>query len=588
LKGEVVRKKSDLKSLGKNIALCLFAIFFLFQSCQKEQIPAEQPESLGISASDGAPSWSPDGRKIAFVSDRDGNEEIYLMNADGSDPTRLTHNPGVDRRPFWSPDGGKIAFVSERDGNREIYIMNADGSDSTRLTHSPGRDQALSWSPDGSKIAYISDRDGNEEIYMMNTDGSSQTRLTNNSARDLRPSWSPDSQNIIFSSNRDGNWETYTVNINSFSPVNLTDNPASDEEPSWSPDGNKIIFSSDRDFDGEIYVMDADGSHQTNLTNNAPVNNAFGLTPLPGGEINLDVIPYKIVFESFRETDGKENWELCMINANGSNLVNLTHTPDIDEMYPQTSPDGRQICFEVVEGRSLESKSRNVYVMSIDGTGRKKIAENANQPCWSPDGKRIAYLPGEFPRYNPSLFANRGLEIYDLTTHQARRHPNQDIWHMYNPCWSPDGQWLVAAGVSGPRRSSAFKVEDNTLIRPLFTGCRPDFSPDGKLLIWNQSDFAFRIGDIDFNSPDRNLTNHRIVVACDREHWVYHADWSPDGNFLAFSYAPGDGHENVGNKAPGSNICICDLNTGKWTQVTTDGKHNKEPDWVPSGAHRIK
>lgn len=92
-------------------------------------------------------AWSPDGRKIAFVSYRDGNMEIYVMNADGSGVTRLTNHPGSDAHPAWSPDGRKIAFQSDRDGNSEIYVMNADGSGVTRLTYSPAYDGEPAWSP---------------------------------------------------------------------------------------------------------------------------------------------------------------------------------------------------------------------------------------------------------------------------------------------------------------------------------------------------------------------------------------------------------------------------------------------------------
>ena len=106
-------------------------------------------------------------------------------------------------------------------------------------------------------------------------------------------------------------------------------------------------------------------------------------------------------------------------------------------------------------------------------------------------------------------------------------------------------------------------------------------SPDGKQLAWNGTDFSLNIGILDFDSPLSNLTNHRVVAACERDHWIYHADWSPDSNYVAFSYGK-DGDDGVGNPAPGCNICICDLRTGKWTLVTIDGKHNKQPDWVPA------
>ncbi|TMI56052.1 hypothetical protein E6H18_08185, partial [Candidatus Bathyarchaeota archaeon] len=118
--------------------------------------------------------------KIAFVSDRDGNNEIYTMNPDGTGVTRLTFDTVVshnDLSPAWSPDGTKIAFASDRDGNYEIYTMNADGSGPTRLTISVRSDLNPAWSPDGTKIAFSTNRDGNYDIYVMNVDGSGQTRL---------------------------------------------------------------------------------------------------------------------------------------------------------------------------------------------------------------------------------------------------------------------------------------------------------------------------------------------------------------------------------------------------------------------------
>jgi dipeptidyl aminopeptidase/acylaminoacyl peptidase len=141
-------------------------------------------------AADEYPAWSPDGLKIAFRSYRDGNYEIYVMNADGTgQPTRLTFGTAYDEFPSWSPDGSKIAFMSDRDGNFEIYVMNADGNEQTCLTLSAAADGLPYWSPDGLKIAFASERDGNWEIYVMNADGTGQTRLTMNPAGDYDTSW---------------------------------------------------------------------------------------------------------------------------------------------------------------------------------------------------------------------------------------------------------------------------------------------------------------------------------------------------------------------------------------------------------------
>jgi len=227
--------------------------------------------SLGSMSINAEPAWSPDGKRIAFVSFRDSNAEIYVMSADGSGQTRLTDSPGFDANPAWSPDGQKIAFASDRDSNEamwEIYLMNADGSGQTRLTENAALDDNPDWSPDGKKIAFSSDRDGNPEIYVMNADGSGQTNLTDNAAHDSAPVWSPDGKMIAFFSNRDGNPEIYVMNADGSGQTRLTDNIASDAFPAWSPDGRRIAFESDRDGNYEVYVMNADGGGQANLTNN--------------------------------------------------------------------------------------------------------------------------------------------------------------------------------------------------------------------------------------------------------------------------------------------------------------------------------
>ena len=210
------------------------------------------------SAADVSPSWSPDGQHIAFVSDRDVNHEIYVMDSDGSNLRRLTQHSARALRLSWSPDGQHIAFDSHHDGNREIYVMGSDGSNPRRLTQHSADDLFPSWSPDGRHIAFQSDRDDEYgEIYVMDSDGSNLHRLTQHSANDLYPSWSPDGRHIAFQSHRDGNPEIYVMGSDGSNLHRLTHHRGEDlSPPSWSPDGRHIVFDSHRDGNPEIYVIE--------------------------------------------------------------------------------------------------------------------------------------------------------------------------------------------------------------------------------------------------------------------------------------------------------------------------------------------
>jgi Tol biopolymer transport system component len=157
------------------------------------------------------------------------------MDADGSDPVRLTDNATADSGPVWSPDASKIAFTSDRDGNSEIYVMNADGSVQTDLTNNPAEDVNADWSPDSDSIVFWSDRDGAREVYVMNADGSLQKNLTKNPADDSAPAWSPEGGRIAFESDRAGNTEIYVMNADGSSVRRVTSDRKIDKDPVWNP-----------------------------------------------------------------------------------------------------------------------------------------------------------------------------------------------------------------------------------------------------------------------------------------------------------------------------------------------------------------
>ncbi len=200
-------------------------------------------------------SWSSDGKRIAFSSLRDGNSEVYAMDADGHNPTRLTYHDAEDTDPTWSPDGRRMAFTSFRAGNSDVYVMDADGHNLVRLTDHDAGDWDPTWSPDGEHIAFTSSREGNYELYVMDADGHNLTRLTYHGADDRHPSWSPDSRHIAFASKRDNNWEVYMIDADGHNLVRLTDHPYQDWSPDWSPDGKHLAFSSFRQGNWNVYLL---------------------------------------------------------------------------------------------------------------------------------------------------------------------------------------------------------------------------------------------------------------------------------------------------------------------------------------------
>ena len=246
---------------------------------------------------DAQSAWSPDGRRIAFKSRRDRNNELYVMDADGSAETRLTNSFGVSEgQPFWSPDGKHLLYRKTQDNpivqNADIWELDVDPANPSPrpVLERAGDERYPSFSPDGTKIVFRGDHDlvdhsGDEELYVMGADGTNIVQLTHNDVFDSAPAFSPDGTRIVFESARDsGNplaLDIYVMNADGSDVRRLTADPAHDEGPVFSPDGTKIAFTSERGGSSDIWVMNADGSGLRRLTDDPSRDESPDWQPVP-------------------------------------------------------------------------------------------------------------------------------------------------------------------------------------------------------------------------------------------------------------------------------------------------------------------
>ena len=273
---------------------------------------------LGLALPAGAGAEPPGS--VVFSANRDGDHELYRVAATGGTPTRLTRNRWNDAAPAVSPNGRLVAFVSDRDGDEEIFLMRLDGTGVRQLTHNRRADHSPAWSPNGRRLVFASDRSGNFELYAMLRGGAGVRRLTRNPAVDVQPAWSPDGRRIAFASTRaDGQFDVYSMARDGTDVQRLTletgteEEPVADMAPGWSPDGARIAFSSTR-----------------------------------GGVID----------------------DIWTMDADGSDLVQVTATPIVDEWTPRFSPDGDWLLFTA---SSLAGGLR-IVVARVDGSERRRLA----------------------------------------------------------------------------------------------------------------------------------------------------------------------------------------------------------------------
>ena len=260
--------------------------------------------------------------RIVFTSMRDGNAEIFVMDADGGNQENLTNHPATDASPDWSPDGTKIVFASSREGVRQIYIMDADGKNVIRLTDGPGQKGYPDWSPDGRKIAFFVDH-REDYIAVMDADGNNREKLEDQA---LYPSWSPDGKQIAFVSLGDGLGEIYVIGVGGHERKRVTHDLEAKLNPSFSPDGRRIVYDAHPKGFGHVYVVGADGRNRVRLTHN-------------------------------EEHHGRPAW----------------------------SPDGRIIAYDVVDGIGPGNRRSTIHLMASNGRYIRQLSHGGNAIDFDPD-----------------------------------------------------------------------------------------------------------------------------------------------------------------------------------------------------------
>jgi Tol biopolymer transport system component len=276
--------------------------------------------------------------RIVFYSDRDGDDDIYVMEADGSGVTQLTNEDGRDYEPATSPDSEQVLFASQRvgGGSSHLYVIDIDGSDARQLTFGgpapPDRrlDDYAEWSPDGGTIVFQRTMipDGGKpyaDIWLLDVESGEETPLTETTEFwDSTPSFSADGETILFESNRTGDFQIYRMPAEGGEATPVFETPGIDTSAKESPDGTQIAFVSDRDGDFDIYVMNTDGTEVRPLTSNADRDGCPQWSP-DGTQ-----------FVFYSERDG--NPEIYTMNADATTQTRLTEAPGRDQVADWVEP----------------------------------------------------------------------------------------------------------------------------------------------------------------------------------------------------------------------------------------------------------
>lgn len=347
--------------------------------------------------------------RIAFISDRDGNQELYVMNADGSNLKQLTETEGNEQwpGPSWSPDGERIAYVVASgtrgvDFKYEYVVMGADGSDQVTLLETDTVFRSISWSPDSSQLALQLIVDGRRRVVVLDADGEHQTEIDIGDRNALAPTFSPDGDNILIAGDGSSDYRVYLVDSSSHDAEEI----ARGLFPVWSPDGSRIAVAVTQDGVSDVFVIGNDGTTLINVSQSES-QDGVGIAWSPDGD--------RLAFGSYDLGPGP--LDLYAVNADGTGRIALTEQlgSRYGEVDIRWSPDGEQIAVAL----NLEPGwASDIFVVNADGTGYENItntpAHNDWLVGWSADSQQLYFQAehGELVRGGGGAMRARDLALF--------------------------------------------------------------------------------------------------------------------------------------------------------------------------------
>ena len=535
----------------------------------KLQVFIENSDGTGLTQltfdmENGRPSWSPDGKKIAYVLmtkplSEGGGFEAWIMDADGSNKKLLAKGHGVDS---WSPDGKKIAYSQ----SGQIWTMDDDGSNEKQITYSNTFKSAPTWSYDGKQMAFIllknpTSIDFQPEIGIMNADGTNERILTREDRTNIRtnsdgtttiletaydanaPSWSPVENKIAFWSGIETKYgQVWVINDDGTGSLQLTEEPnhRNSDDPSWSPDGKKILFSTGRSGRNELWVMDASGENEKRISD-------IGANPFPG---RASWQPAALIAppltsdglivggdSSFVSNDISQS-EIYTIRTDGTGKRNLTKGNK--NILPAWSYDGKKIVYASQKQR----EPHQIWIMDADGSNKKQLTfaqSGGIAPAFSPDHTKIIYSSlktGHPEIWIMDIHGKNQRQLTNTTTSSKTRNGNKIKWGIHGT-FSPDGNKIVYASTQSGKSQIWIMDSDGSnqkqLTFPIISYApdanAPSWSPDGKKIVF-WSGYETEYGQLFVMNPD-GTNRTQLTFEAD----TFNSDnpaWSIDGNYILF------------------------------------------------------